>query len=464
MKFYHKIYTIVLATGIAFQPGCKKFLDTELNNSVVTSDNVFGSDQNATGVMLGVYKTMLQSVLNGGIYGMVFIGGLSSDEFNLVMQYPSFYVIERNNLQPDEYNVESMWNPLYQAIYQANDIMESVDNSPALTEALRLQLKGESLFARAISHFYLANMFGDVPIVLTSNYKENAHVTRQKAADVYQQAIVDLKAAITLLKDDYVGKERTRVNKAAAEALLARVYLYAGEWENAEATATTVIGKTSAYTINQDLSKVFTKDSKEVLWQLASEFPYNTQDGGTFIVTSSVGSSNVGLTQELLDDFEAGDERFNEWTLKYEDTVVAFIHPYKYRIAESGIAVNEHYVVLRLAEQYLIRAEARARRDNLSGAISDVDVIRDRASLPLIADTRPGISKADLLIAIAHERRIELFSEGGHRWFDLKRTKQADAVLSALKAPDWSANDTLFPIPARELLDNPNLGEQNKGY
>jgi hypothetical protein len=115
-------------------------------------------------------------------------------------------------------------------------------------------------------------------------------------------------------------------------------------------------------------------------------------------------------------------------------------------------------MMLRLAEQYLIRAEARAQLENIPGAQEDLNAIRSRAGLP---DTDAD-DKASLLLAIERERQAELFAEGGHRWLDLKRTNRADAVLGPLKA-DWQTPDALFPIPDAERQLNPNL-TQNDGY
>ncbi|MCK9305851.1 MAG: RagB/SusD family nutrient uptake outer membrane protein, partial [Bacteroidales bacterium] len=146
----------------------------------------------------------------------------------------------------------------------------------------------------------------------------------------------------------------------------------------------------------------------------------------------------------------------------------SYIAPYKYRSYSSSSTSNpddsrkENSTVFRLAEQYLIRAEARAQQNKLDLAIADVDAIRARAGLPLIENTNPGIGKAALLDAIMQERRVELFTEWGHRWFDLKRTGKAVAVLSAIKT-GFSANDLLYPIPASELNKDPFL-EQNPGY
>jgi hypothetical protein len=118
----------------------------------------------------------------------------------------------------------------------------------------------------------------------------------------------------------------------------------------------------------------------------------------------------------------------------------------------------DHSTVLRLAEQYLIRAEARTQQNNIAGAQADVNVIRHRAGL---GDT-PANDKESLLTAIDQERKHELFNEWGHRWLDLKRTGRADAVLSAIK-PQWKPTAVLFPIPESEIINNPAL-KQNPGY
>ena len=130
--------------------------------------------------------------------------------------------------------------------------------------------------------------------------------------------------------------------------------------------------------------------------------------------------------------------------------------------AASGGSYTEYYMVLRLAEQYLIRAEAEAHGagNGLSGAVSDLNIIRYRAGLP---DYAGAILQSPILSAIAHENQIEFFAEWGHRWLDLKRTGQATTVLSANKGFAVSSNSLLYPIPVSELKTDPNL-TQNSGY
>ena len=118
--------------------------------------------------------------------------------------------------------------------------------------------------------------------------------------------------------------------------------------------------------------------------------------------------------------------------------------------------------MFRLAEQYLIRAEARAQQNNISGAQADLNAIRTRAGLANVTAT----TQTGLVTAIYHERQIELFTEFGHRWFDLKRTGQLDAVMGIAapqKGGTWASYKALIPIPASEISINPHL-TQNPGY
>ena len=167
------------------------------------------------------------------------------------------------------------------------------------------------------------------------------------------------------------------------------------------------------------------------------------------------GRSIYALTTWLLDSFEPGDLRITKWT---GVNAQHYSYPAKYKATTATSTPMEYNTVLRLAEQFLIRAEARAHLGNTAGAAEDLNRIRKRAGLAVT--TANGVS--DLLAAIAQERRVELFAEWGHRWLDLKRTGQADAVLKKIK-DGWKAQDTLYPIPYTELMHNSSL-VQNPGY
>lgn len=449
---YKSTFLIVLCLTIS----CESFLDTELDNSKVLSRNVYDNDLNAIAAMKNVYSIIRSGAFGGGSQGLSNLTGLSSDEvFNFSMG-ADYLPYQNNNLLADDPINYDLWRAAYKVIYLANDVLEEVSKSSEISEGVKRQLRGEAYFVRAMFHFYLVNLYGDIPIVTTTDYRVNASISRSDVTAVYNQIMDDLISSKSLLTDNYPEAERVRPNKFVASALLARVYLYKGDWENAEAEATIVINN-SEYEILDDLNQVFLISSSETLWQLASEQGRNTRE--SYSLTSVDNNSNP-LRSELVESFEDGDLRLQDWTSVISTPDGDVYVPAKYKAPYFSSTV-EYTVMLRLADIILVRAEARAQNDDLSGAIEDLDVIRDRAGLDLIATTNPSIDKDDLLDVIAKERYVELFREG-HRWFDLKRTDKASEVLQPLKL-GWTENDTLYPIPHQERLDNPRLS-QNLGY
>ena len=183
---------------------------------------------------------------------------------------------------------------------------------------------------------------------------------------------------------------------------------------------------------------------------------FNTLEGNTFILTGA--PQNVSLAPSLLGSFEPGDERRTDWIDSITISAMSYYFAFKYKVQVSS-DLTEYSMVLRLAEQYLIRSEAEAELNDLSAAAIDLNMIRNRAALP----NTSAVTQADFLTAIIHERQTELFSEWGHRWLDLKRNNLAGQILGPLKSPDWQAADTLYPIPKAEITNDPNL-TQNPGY
>lgn len=444
--------------------GCKKFLETNLTNSELLSEDVYNSEKNATSVVAGIYRNLTDRALTGGgSEGISNLTGLSSDELHNALGTTEYLTFEQNNLVATDMKVSTFWMNGYQTIFQANDVIENVSIAKNFSTATKDQLIGEALFVRAFCHFYLVNIFGDIPVVTRTDYGPNALVSRTDVATVYQQIITDLQEAQRLLPEAYALPERVRANKATATALLARAYLYTQNWSKAAEEAGKIISD-AAYIIEPDLNKAFLKESKEVIWQMASTPGYlNTTEGISFIILYGLGSGNSLITDGLLNSFETGDLRKDNWIGTYDDQGTILHFPYKFKSGDYGLPITEHYVVFRLAEQYLIRAEARAQLDDLDGAIADVDTLRKRAGLPLISDTNPGIGKDALLLAIEKERRAELFTEWGHRWFDLKRTGRAMSVLGPVKT-GIKEEDLLYPVPQTEFNTNPKLGDQNPGY
>jgi hypothetical protein len=212
------------------------------------------------------------------------------------------------------------------------------------------------------------------------------------------------------------------------------------------------------YSLASTPATVFLVASNETIWQLSSVVSnINTYEGNNFNPVSATVIPKYPVTSYTLNSFESGDTRKSAWIKSSVVGGQTYNYPYKYKV-RTGSTVTENPVYLRLAEQYLIRAEARAQLNDLPGAASDINVIRNRAGLS--NSTIPDQNAA--LVAIEQERRIEFFAEWGHRWLDLKRWGRADAVLSPVKSA-WQSFDTLWPLPYSELQLNPEL-IQNSGY
>jgi starch-binding outer membrane protein, SusD/RagB family len=160
-----------------------------------------------------------------------------------------------------------------------------------------------------------------------------------------------------------------------------------------------------------------------------------------------------------MNAFETGDLRKALWTKKVTTKNESWYHAYKYKLTTNTGTSAEYTILFRLAEMYLIRAESNAKLNHLEEAKEDLNKIRNRAGLT----NTNAVTQEEVLTAIAKERRLEFFTEQGHRFFDLKRTGKADEVLSLAK-PNWNSNHIVLPLPENELLLNENLLPQNTGY
>jgi hypothetical protein len=374
------------------------------------------------------------------------------------------------------------WVPAYRYIYQTNAIIEGIQASTGIAASAKAKFDGEAKFLRALFYFYLVNLYGDVPFLTTTDYHNNAVATKLNKPNIYSLIVTDLISSENTLPSDYQlsGTERTRANKWAATALLARIYLYEGDWANAEDQASLLLDNNPLFTLDADLNMVFlniASGNQEAIlqWDLNSNAGhYNATPEGRFIIPDNP-PNNIAhfyISPQLLASFELGDKRKIAWldSTIYGTPVSTYYFPSKYKIgqvnATPGILPSELTTVLRLGEQYLIRAEARAQQNqNLLGAISDLNTIRERAGL---ADLSLSLNQQQVLDAVAQERRIELFAEWGHRWFDLKRTGKIDDVMNLAtplkgQGTTWKSYQQLYPIALSELQNDPYL-TQNTGY
>lgn len=451
---------LLALSSFLFIVSCDDFVAVDRPNSQLTTDAVFENATTATAAMVDVYAQMRENgLLTGKSFGISCLLGTYADELvsyeNGAYTTADFY---NNSLLASDAFVSLLWNSSYNQIYAANAIFEGVGNSASLAPSDKNQLQGEALFARALTYFYLVNLFGDVPYVSTTDYVYNSTVPRMATEVVYKNIIADLETAITLLPSDYSKADRTRPNKATAQALLARVYLYHGDFAEAANMASAVLNDTSLYIWDDNLDSVFLKESTSTIWQLASGSEgANTDEGSTFIFFSGP-PELVALSDNFVSQFETNDLRKSHWIKTVTEGGGLWYHPYKYKQDIASGSSLEYSIIFRLAEQYLIRSEARARQGDMIGAKEDLNKIRHTAGLP---DT-DATTQTTLLEAILQERKVELFTEYGHRFFDLKRFGKLDAVLGT--KPGWNATDQLWPLPQSELLVNPFLKPQNSGY
>ncbi|GAA0552395.1 RagB/SusD family nutrient uptake outer membrane protein [Chitinophaga japonensis] len=476
LQLYFSTYVMIVV--VILFTSCRKFIEVDSPANSINEGNVYTNDATAASVVTGIYQTMSRENSDEfnatGKLANIYTGlGLSADELILFdinsMSLNPYYT---NDLAAT--SAPGYWRNIYNTIYIANAVMEGIESSTSLTPAVKKQLLGEAKFLRAFNYFYLVNLYGDVPLALSTDYTVNTALPRFSEQQVYDQIIRDLEEAKTLLSSQYLqgdamtayangAEERVRPTNWSATALLARVLLYTKDYANAEKAATEVINQTSLYNL-ETLDNAFLKNNREAIWQLQpvnNGIYANTGEAKFFILPEAgPGSANpVYLREELVNSFETGDLRKIHWVGQVPVGNIVYHYPYKYKIGLVNAESTEYTTILRLAELYLIRAEARTYQGNLNGAVEDLNIIRNRAGLPNII----AASQSALIDIISHERRVELFTEWGHRWLDLKRTGEADWELGIVKGANWQTTDQLYPIPDEELRKSPDL-QQNPGY
>ncbi|MBF4473064.1 RagB/SusD family nutrient uptake outer membrane protein [Flavobacterium sp. HJJ] len=456
-----KNYIKPILLCMAFFPfgGCDNFVDVAIPDSQLTGNVVFEDTNTASAALADVYAKLRDSgMLTGSSTGSASSLGLYADELYYygASNENSLFVFN-NTLLANTAAVSQLWNESYQIIYCANAVIAGCQNAVALSAADKKQFIGEALFVRALMHFYLTNLYGAVPYVTAPDYEVNSTVERMPAAKVYDSVIDDLDQAAAVLPENYLSADRVRPNHYTAIALLARVYLYKGDWA-ASSNAASAVLNSPIYVWENNIDKTFLKECKATIWQFMPKTAGNNTDEGALFIFKSVPPSFAGLRPELFQSFANNDLRKTHWIGAVTDGKNTWYHAYKYKQKSTTGTSVEYSIIFRLAEQYLIRAEARARQGDLIGAKEDLNVIRNTAGLP----NTTAITADEIAAAVIQERRFELFTEYGHRFFDLKRNGLLDTVLPAVK-PGWNSTDGVWPIPEKELLANPKL-TQNPGY
>ncbi|MBW8686797.1 RagB/SusD family nutrient uptake outer membrane protein [Chitinophaga rhizophila] len=443
--------------------GCTKLLDVPAPDNKTIGKEIFNNKDSATAAVAGIY-TGLSSTTNLLSGAISVYTGLYCDELSYNAQQTQIQEFYSAELSPANTTIEYyFWGGAYKHIYSANACIEGLEASTTLPEQLKNQLIGECKVLRSLMYFHLIRCFGDVPLVKVTSYLQNEQMPRTPVHIVEEFIEADLLKAKELLGTAYPSPDRARANKWVAAALLAQYYQYKGNWQAAEQEATAVIN--AGYYSMEEIGEVFLATSSEAIFLLQPVLNgYNTMEGN-WLVPAGAMRPPITLSPTLLAAFETGDIRMKEWVGYKTVNGYVYSYPFKYKKRadfSTSFKLTEYTTLLRLSEMYLLRAEAKVALGQLADAMTDLDLIRGRAGLPLIKEHSPSISAEELKEKILHERRIELYAECGHRWYDLKRTGKVNQTMSAVKTK-WQSTDTLWPVPATQIFLNPVL-TQNEGY
>ena len=443
MKLLIRILPLVLLLT-----SCKDFLDVQPRDSV-SDDATIVDEASAQTAVRGVYRELGDDAYYGSLFQT--IGYLSGDNIQWTGSQSVIQQFISHNVKADNTNVATVWAGIYSTINRANQVIDKV---PGVTDATFTQdeknaLIGEAYFIRALAYFDLARTWGGVQLVLkaTANINDTKGLKRSSLEQTYAQVLSDLQTAEPLLPET---TNRYRATKKTVWALMARFYLYRQNWEQAETYSSKLI-----------------QDAKYGLIKPYSAFfANNVVATNESIFEISYSANNVNAHRGYWQPPANGGTR--QWAPN--DAFIALINDpaiggnrkAAVAITNQGLWYGNFYYrspatdpayVLRIAEQYLIRAEARAQLGELEGALEDLDAVRDRAGLTASTATSQG----DILLAIENERRLE-FAFEPHRWYDLVRTNRAATVLGVTDARRY-----VMPIPAVELSADGAL-DPNPGY
>jgi len=445
------IYAAILSVAIF---SCNVF-DVEPEASI-SDDSAITNASGLNAALAGLYAQMQGSYYSGDIF---FLADVTSDVAQSVGTWDFYREMDTYVVNADNTEILDLWDAIYDVVNQANNIIEAAPNVEDANQQARDVARGEALFARGLAFFDAARIWGGVPGAYAEMgvplplepSREATFPSRPSIDQTYAQVEADLTEALALLPESV---SRGRATRAAARALLARYYLYVKDYAQASSYATQLI-EDPDYELVEDFTAIYSgKNTTESIFEMQFDI-VNTSGVRFWYAPGAIGGrGELAVHDEFYNSIEDADERKQLYAL---DEVGGFVYPTKY-IKASDID-NTH--VLRIAEMYLIRAEA----DLLRGAgdpLSDINAIRNRADLPDL--------EAVTLDDILEERKIELAFEG-HRWFDLIRTGQAMDVLNSVPRTNTPGdparlNDParqLFPIPNSELNVNANL-EQNNAY
>ena len=447
----------ILATG-----ACNDLLDTNPPDQL-SDDKTIQTPAGARAALAGAYNALQ----NGYYYGGTFthFGDLYGDNANHTGTFTSYQEAAQHDFQADNSDVTGMWNNIYEAVKRTNVLIEKVPNVPGFDPVEQDQILGEAYFLRALSYHNLVKYYGGVPLRLQpiTDPDAAANLPRATVTEVYAQIIADLTEAETRMSN--TTAPTTHATVGAAKALLARVYLYQGNYALALAKAQEV--EALGYTLAPNYADLFNTDAAstpETVFTLTfnlNQFSLLGYYWLSDLLSSGAGRFEMGPTQSLIDAYDtlSTDTRL-AWNIQPDPSGGGWVEGSQgggsYGTKFPSPSGDEDFHVLRFAEVLLIKAESFAQQGSLDSAVSNYNQILARAGLD--TDTL-GVdinTQQEILDRIDVQRRLE-FAEEGDRFPDLVRSGRAQAVLGI------PAFRELFPIPQSEIQVAPNV-TQTPGY
>ena len=501
MRLIHKLALFLLIGGLL--SGCEGFLEKE-NLTAITEDNFYQDEEDALAALTAAYSTLqLDGQIVGAGHFRWFWGDIVSDDADKGGSGPndvaSLGRLEDFQGRPNNELLTAEWAADYDGIYYANVVIEKVPDIE-MDPFLQERILGEAKFIRAYNYYQLVTIFGGVPLVTGVLSPEEDQIPRAPEEEIWALIETDLTEAVAVLptRSEYDLSELGRITQGAAQGLLIKAYAWQEKWAEAKQVAADLVAS-GEYRLVDEYGSIFTQAGEfneesifEIAYMNASGGDWGFFEEGTLTnvfqrARGQFGGFGFNLpTQDLVDEYEEGDPRLG-WTIfqlgdvmpgRGELTTDAtgyphLYYPRKYYITPSEEATlgapetngpsNER--IIRYADVLLLYAEAAYHTGDEALARDLVNQVRARARAgdpEILPDVTA--SGAELLLAIYHERRVELALEG-HRFFDLVRTGRAEEVMQAHGKTNFTAGvHERFPIPTREIQLSDGLIEQNPGY
>jgi starch-binding outer membrane protein, SusD/RagB family len=458
---------ICLLALILINSSCKDVLEPKPIDLLV-DDIVLNEAADVPKVEIGLYNAFRPI-----IPATVIAGDCTADMLIANGTFAQYQELSAKQITSANASATALWESIYNTVYIANFILERLPKLASVKTIDRNRVLGTARFLRGYAYFTALQTFGGVPKVTETTIAANRNIARASATEILNFVLEDYTQAADKLPKKTSSAAFASEN--ALKAAWARFHLYQKNWPEAERFSTEVINS-GLYTLDTLFSRVVTKDfpAESILEVGYTVFDDPGSDGNIGLNNLFVGRREIIPSNETvlaLFSAESG-ERFSSISFKSSNQKGA---DNGWSVAKYGTADqdNNNVLALGLAEMYLIRAEARTQRGNVTGpnsAQTDINILRARADAwntstrKKTSTPRVGaVTQAQMLRIIERERLYELAFEG-HRWYDLVRTGRAKEVMLSFSS-NWKDTYELWPIPQRELLNNPALvGNQNPGY